>query len=490
MLVCVRKLLGFLFVPLLLFPGTGRAADDATWLKYLHQGYAGFTFGDGTIRTLTYDLTETADGKPLLSGHVIREGLAYREDVSWAKENISSSDGFTGSVFWYSDENGFTTRLGGNGVSPTYADDLIETDAIAALPWTYERTETDAGIDLAVARVTLDNGFPIELYVDRASGAYKRIVLDPDGAYRETYKAITYVEPRPGLHVIAAMQGDAGKDHTTVANIQLDPLVADADLRPPPRSAQWSFGTSTIPLTLTHDRIVVHATINGVQGTFLLDTGAAGIFLSGDFARRAHIAKATGHTTLSSLYGTVKSDIGHVDSLQIGDSTLSNALVYYGMDSPDVWGPDGLLGYGALAGAYVSIDLKHATMTLRDASDVDPNVAGGTVVPASFAAGQPTIGMLLNNSLHFDAIVDTGNPGGVVIPAAVVVGYGLHLSGGNYCGQLDTLSIGSIKYESPDACMAFGGGGRILLVGMDFLRKFDRIDFDYPVGSLVLFPKS
>jgi hypothetical protein len=473
---------------LLLSPGIGRA-EDAAWLKYTHHRYAGFTFGNGTIHTFSYDLTETSGGKLVLKGHVVRAALAYREDVQWAKENVDSSDGFTGKVFWYSDENGFATRLGGNDVPLTYAEDLIETDAIATLPWTYERTVTEAGADLAVVRVTLDNGFSIDLYVDRATGAYRRVVLDPDGAYEQRLRTITYVEPRPGLRVVAAMQAGDVKDVTTVANIQLNPFVGDADLQPPVRSAQWSFGTSAIPVTLTHDRIVVQATVNGVKGTFLLDTGAAGIFLSGAFARRAHVAQATGHTTLWSLYGAEKSDIGRVDTLQIGDSILAHALVYYGMESPDVWGPDGLLGYGALAGAYVSINLKDATMTLRNATDVDPAAEGGTVVPASFAGGQPVIGMLLNDSLHFDAIVDTGNPGGVVIPAAVVVGYGLRLRGGTYCGQLDTLSIGEIKYESPDACMAMGGGGRILLAGMDFLKKLDRIDFDYPIGALVLFPK-
>ncbi len=479
------------FVFVLLFPVAGRGADDAAWLKYTHHGYTGFNFGDGTIHTLAYDFTDTYNKKPVSNGHVVRAGLAYRKSVHWSDENTDSSDGFTGSLFWYSDANGFPTKLEGNDVPSTYAEDLIETDAIAALPWSYERTVTESGADLAAVRVTLNNGFPIELYVDRASGAYKRVVLDPGGAYEMSLDNIVYREAQPGLRVITAMQYGKDGDRLTVDHVVLNPLVADVDLQPPSRTAQWKFGTGTVPLTLTHDRIVVHASVNGVPGTFLLDTGAAGIFFTGDFARRAHITHATGHGSAISLYGTEKTDIGRIDSLQIGDSTLTNALVYYGMASFDVWGPDGLLGYGALAGAYVSVNLKDATMTLRDAADVDPASTGGMVVPASFAGGQPSIAMLLNKRLTFDAVVDTGNPGGVVIPARIISGYGLHFyqPDSGPCGRLDTLSIGTLNYDSPDACVAFGGGGRWLLAGMDFLRKFDRIDFDYPLGDVVLFPK-
>jgi len=27
------------------------------------------------------------------------------------------------------------------------------------------------------------------------------------------------------------------------------------------------------------------------------------------------------------------------------------------------------------------------------------------------------------------------------------------------------------------------------LVGMDFLKQFDRIDFDYPAGDIIFYPK-
>jgi len=485
---CAATLAFFL---VLAFPVASRATDDATWLKYAHRAYTGFTFGDGTIHTLAYDFTDTYEKKAMSNGHAVRVGLAYRENVHWSDENIESSDGFTGSLFWYADSNGFATGLRGNDVPPTYAEDLIETDAIAVLPWTYQGTVKDSGADLAMVRVTLNNGFPIELYVDRATGAYRRAVLDPGGAYEMSLQNIVYTEARPGVRVISAIQFGNDGDLITVNHIAVNPVVSESDLQPPPRTAQWQFGTGAIPLTLTHDRIVVHAAVNGVTGTFLLDTGAAGIFFTGDFARRAHIAKATGHGFADSLYGSEKIDVGRVEALKIGDSTLTNALVYYGMAPFDVWGPDGLLGYGALAGAYVSLDLKDATMTLRDAADVDPSSTGGIVLPASFAEGQPSIPMLLNKSLVFDAVVDTGNPGGVVIPARIISGYGLHFyqSDAGPCGKLDTLSIGALNYDSPDACVAYGGGGRWLLAGMDFLRRFDRVDFDYPLGDVVLFPK-
>ncbi len=463
----------------------GAASDGSAWFKNLHRSYTGFAFGDGTIKTISYDMTWIGPkGKIIESDHLTRDALAYRDDAHYVKENTNDSAGFTGSVFWYSDENGFPTKLIGNEVSTRYATDLVETDAITAVPWNYRKDVTESGATLAVVRATLSTGISIDLYIDRATGAYKRVVIDPEGAYQTTLRDITYGEVGPGLKFMSGWKSH--DDAASAKNFVLNPIVSDSDLRPPAQTAKWTFGTQPMPIDQTHKRIVIHATVDGVLGTFLLDTGAAGIFLSGDFARRAHL-KPIGHGGTETLYGSQRSDIGRVGTFQFGDSTLSNVIVYYGMPTFDTWGPDGLIGYGALAGAHVSLDLKHSTLTLSDASQLGPSPPGGVTVPAGFADGQPTISMMLNKSLELDTIVDTGNPGGVLIPFAIVQAYGLHFSG-TYCGNLDALSVGTIRYDSPRACLATGEG-RWVLAGMDFLKQFDRVDFDYPVGDIIFYPK-
>src|SRR5215469_13362656 len=110
-----------------------RAEDDATWLKTKHRAFAGFTFGDGTIRSMSYDERVMRKGEkdPVTISHVKRVGLVYRADALQVKANETDHTGFTGNLFWYSDESGQTTKLGGNTVSPKYGWDLVWTDAIA-----------------------------------------------------------------------------------------------------------------------------------------------------------------------------------------------------------------------------------------------------------------------------------------------------------------------------------------------------------------------
>ena len=66
-------------------------------------------------------------------------------------------------------------------------------------------------------------------------------------------------------------------------------------LHPPLQTAQWSFlNAAPFPIKFTRRRILVEAKVNGVQGLFILDSGAQNIVLSGTFARRAGL-RAVGH---------------------------------------------------------------------------------------------------------------------------------------------------------------------------------------------------
>lgn len=151
---------------------------DETALKAQHRAYTGYSFGDGNIQTLKYtERGSKTDGKAVFESAVVRAGLAFRENTHEVKQNIDVSQGFTGKVFWYSDQNGFTGIVADASTGDIYARDLLETDAIAALPWSYRESATDDGIKVAVVRVTLANGLNIDLHVDTATGAYHRVII-------------------------------------------------------------------------------------------------------------------------------------------------------------------------------------------------------------------------------------------------------------------------------------------------------------------------
>lgn len=295
------------------------------------------------------------------------------------------------------------------------------------------------------------------------------------------------------MRVISSLQVEEDDPTTIVdSNFEKNPTVADADLHPPAQTAHWDFGpTGVVPFTSPHHRIIVHATVNGVLGTFLVDSGAAEMFISGNFARRAGLTPI-GHSKAYSLYGTEKTTIGKISTFTLGDSTLHDVLVDYGTAEFDTDGADGLLGYGLFGGADIMVDFKNGTLTIRD-----PAVAasapsdGGTHVKASFGTGQAMIPMTLDKSVLFDTVVDTGNPDLVLIPDRQITRHALRFYAHDAradCGYIDTLTVGTLSYDHPRACQMYGSD-RWLLVGMDFLKKFDRVDFDYPNGELVFYPK-
>ncbi len=492
------KFLGLIAASLLLLGAVASQppqVDDAQWLKNLHRTYVGYTFGDGHVDSLAYDEEVREDGskEPIRETHVRNVHLVYRNDVRNVKANYTSSNGFTGNVFWYSDQNGITTRRAGNSVPTIYAEDLVWTDAIATLPWHYLETKDIDGASVAVARVRLQGGMPIDLFVDRATGAYKRIeILGAGGDYQEEIDVKSYVEVAPGLRMIDSWRYNDASDYHTLRNFAVNPLVSDADLHPPAQTAQWSFsGGKAFPVEFAHHRILAHATINGVPGTFIVDTGADNIYLTGSFARRAHLT-AMGHGESASFAGEDKQDVGRVSTLTLGDNTLTNVLVYYGGKTLDEFDYDGLLGYPVFATANVLLDFDSHSMTLNDPSLV-PHLDDAVSIAGSFGDGVPMIPMALNKTLYFDMMLDTGNPDEIVFPYYLLPKYGLHLyrSREHYgvsCGTLDPLSISTLTYYEPTGC-ASAGYGRWILAGLDFLNQFRRIDFDYAGGTVVFVPR-
>jgi hypothetical protein len=472
-------------------PASSRADDDATWLKTKHRAYAGFAFGDGKVRSMSYDdrVMRPGQKEPVVVSHYRRAGLVYRVDAQHVKQNETDSGGFTGNVFWYSDASGQTTRRAGNSVVPEYAENLVWTDAIATLPWHFVENVNDHGANLAVVETTLSVGMPIRLYIDAATGAYYRITIDPRGDYRDDIFIDTYGEPQTGIHIPNKYHYEGEDGAVYRDNLVVNPIISDGDLHPPAETARWTFGSlAPIPFDLTKYRIVLHAKVNGVEGRFLLDTGADSIYFTGDFARRAKIA-ATGHSQFYTLYGTEKTDIGKA-TIQLGENTLSDAVVYFGMREADKEGPDGFLGYGLFASTNLDINFDAKSLTIGDADPVlTPNAIS---LPASFGDGQPSIQMTLQ-STRVDVTLDTGNPEGVVFPLPLLAEYGWRLASGKHgqgllCGDLDPLTIGTFVYQSPHGC-ASDSNGRWVLAGLDFLRTFHSVDFDYLHGNVVFYPK-
>ncbi|MBV8363931.1 MAG: aspartyl protease family protein [Candidatus Eremiobacteraeota bacterium] len=469
------------------------AADDATTLLAKHKAYAGWQFGDPGVKVLELTETATRDSTIELRERVRRIGLLYRIDARNVKAGTDSSIGFTGNLFWYSDENGFTVPIIGDAAKVSLAQDLFFTDAVTQLPWTWLRDERRWNTQYAVIRAEQPNAFPLEIYVDPQTGAYGGATIDPKGDNAQTIRIIDY-QKVANKHFINQWKFDGSRRTVGISDIKLAAPILPEDLHPPAQTAHWEFKNATpFPIRLTQKRIVIKARVNGVEGSFLLDSGAGRIFLSGAFARRAGI-KATGQTESRTLYGTQKVDAGKAATIDVGGNILHDIKLYFGQPEFDAEGPDGLMGFALLAGAFTTLDFERSTLQLQDPNTVDPAAVQGVHVGVDLSNGTPRALMnVQGKTTTVNATIDTGDPRFALISDELVNTYGLRMTAAGVfggCGTLDNMSIGPLVYDKPNACTVQFGGVHDALIGYDFLKGLSKVYFDYPRAMMILTPRA
>ncbi|HTU70483.1 MAG TPA: retropepsin-like aspartic protease [Candidatus Baltobacteraceae bacterium] len=496
---------------LVLLCASSAFADDGNALKAKHVAYTGWQFGSDAVSSL--DITETitrdSDAKVLRTEHWKSIGALFRQDTAEKQSAENFSTGFTGNVFWRSDASGFTVPLIGKVDKYILASDLVFTDAVTALPWIVRGSSTVDGTACTIVHVEQQNSLPIDLCVDPASGAYKRVTIGPGTDYETTFDVLAYGEVTAGRRIITRYKYEGSTaTHTVTAMSAND--VTTGELHPPVQTAAWDFSNpKPFPIELSPHRIVVNATVNGVQGKFMLDTGASEIFFSREFAAKAHL-KSAGSFEAHGIVSALDVQTARVDSLTVGGNTLHNVMVAYGGDVLDPAVPDGQLGFSLLAGADVTLDVSNQTMQIQPPGTLDLTKIPGVRVGVDLVSGQPSVPMKLDDTIDVDATIDSGNPQEVLISPDLATKYGLKMLvdpslagyfsshrgmrgiGANYevveCGHIDEMELGPIHYTYVGACKSPSFSGRAALVSLDFLRNFDTIYFAYPRATMVLVP--
>ena len=291
--------------------------------------------------------------------------------------------------------------------------------------------------------------------------------------------------------MISSYTVDDGKSVTTYTKFEPNVTVSDADLHPPVPISSWTFGDGTpFPFTMTHDRMLVDATVNGVKGRFLVDTGADSITLDDRFADRAHAQVLDNSDTAQMLSGEVKTRLRKVQTITFGNSTLHDVIAFsqsfsmsqYGFDV-DNDHFDGLIGFDLFAGAVVRLDVYASRMTILD-PNTDLSAEKGLPILVNLSQENPIIPMTLNKTTPVNAMLDTGSPSIILFGPDLISKYHFKTFGG--CAPIQTLSIGPIVYGNQSAC-EYGVGANYMLIGFDFLKHFDFV-FDYPHGRMFMRP--
>jgi len=478
-------------------------ADDAAALLAKHRAYVGWQLGDGSVPGL--QLTRefrTSKGKLTQRATEIRAGMLLRRDYSDAKTGLTDSLGFTGHVFWETNYNGFVTPIVGTGASFQLAVDVLLSEGTSELPGTLHGTGTVDGKTYPIVRVAMGGATPIDLYVDPQTGAYVRAVVDPGGSEETSYTIASYMTIAPGKRMIGSFRIGDGGGIFTYTKSHIDPAVTAAELHPPAPQARWAF-TNDRPfkIQVTGDRIYVDATVNGVLGTFILDTGDSGITLTDQFADRAKVASITDSSAWG-IGGVFKTRTRRAKTIEIGGNTLSNTIVQtYNNQYPrksDRVNPDGLIGFDLLAGAMVTLDTANQTMQIQNPATASLNTSAGLPLLVELSSDTPSVPVTLDHKVTIEATFDTGDPS-LIIFSADLLDHGLTILTGRAivggmggtelmrCGQIDSINLGPIVYQTPVACASHEFSKHAGLIGLDFLRHFNFI-FDYPQSIIVMTP--
>lgn len=489
--------IGQLVMALLLPVAALAQSQDAASLLALHRQYVGWQFGDGTFTSM--HVSGTATYAPTDAPQVsmtfteLRLGALYRTTTVNSGTGVATAAGFTGRLFWGSSEDGFPYPLIGQAERYAIARQLVFNEGILGLPTTMESPQSVNGVQCSVVRVTPPAAFPIDLYINPTTGAFERIVIDPDGGYETQFDNIQYSDALPGKRVISGYKASDGRFTWAATSITPNAPVSADELHPPAQTVSWTFGNPRpFPVTITHFRVLLDATINGVQGRFILDTGADGIYLDPGFAARARIHMLHALGAVYGVTGSHRVTTGIADSVAIGGNTLSNVVVhsmsftdydYRGLDGQSY---DGLIGYPLFGGAVVTLRFSNSTMAIANPQTADLSSAPGMPVALDLSGGIPMISSTLDDGFGVDAMLDTGNPGIFLISPDLVSKYHFPQPMGG-CLQLRSLTLGTIRYVAQGACENGLLFDREVLAGFDLLKHFDLI-FDYSRGEMIMDP--
>lgn len=493
------------------------ASDDPAALQSLHQTFVGWRYGDPNVTSLTLDgaWIRTKDGKDetIQKRHEVRRGFA-RRTTSTSPRGTQTDSGFTGSLFWAANQNGFTVPLLGEAALQRITSYALFNEETTLLTAKATGHKTVRGVDTVVLRITRPNSTapPMDVYENPQTGAYMRAVVSPGLPLEYTYDILNYTEFSPGKKVIGAYRlVDEPTDTFTYSKVVANAAVSDEELRPPAPRSMWTFANDQpFPIKVTEKRIILTARVNGVEGRFIMDTGdAAGISFTREFAGRAKLKKLAERQSYG-IGGVSKDDVNVIDSLEIGGNTLKNVIVTSGLRELDSNAPDGLIGYDFLAGAVVDVDIDNQLMTILDPKLRGPDLTAGIPVRIDLSDQLPIVPMKLNNSIEVFGMLDSGDPVEVLFssdlifkngmkflvdsgPSSVLNSYRLIGGVGGYeavrCGKLDSLQLGNVTYRPVPACESkFNGNSNRVLVGFDFLRGFN-MTFDYPHAIILFTPR-
>lgn len=455
-----------------------------------HEQAIGYSLGDGKSKPYQMETTTTwtsGGGKQTRSTIIKRAGVYFHNEST--RNGRTSGFGFDGRVFWQRNYNGNVS---------------IDTAQERAfdVTWAVIRSEAyDATVNPEVIRVTPGeyvvriqpkDAVPADVYFDRQTYYVKRVDVDP----LQDPNSIVYSDfKRFGSVVFATKWTQAGVQ-TAVDTVLWDaPLTVD-DFSAPNQRDYATFpasGSTSLSFDDRIDAVRFDATINGVKGRFLLDSGAALVFINPSFATRAHLKPSDAEVN-EGISETVRTRYAKVDDLAIGDMHLTAFEAQIG-DKDFASDFDGLIGYDVLNQVVCAINFDKKTLTFSNPSTFKYSGTGGALI-IGLDDGTPIIQAKINEKLPVYMGIDTGAGGSLLFtrifldrhPGIVEQAFHGYVTGSSIqqasLGTLQEIDVGPYQFFGLAALnvLSFGGfaSNRQVqgLIGYQVVRRFNVV-FDY-----------
>jgi len=441
--------------------------------------------------------------------HVVRRG--DDRSATLVLGPFTTRSGTVGGQAWHQNENGYTIL---DPVEPSQsARVLSQSLAHRVQPDRYVITET------------LSNGLLRRTFYDPADLSVMRLELERS---RRVFH-VEYSDFRPGPNGRRKAWLERGSDdrgNTYEARLTADQPGATVDdlllAVPPDRRTLVEFPADRdevrLPASVDGGRIHVTVNINGYPLTFLLDSGASGIFINPEAALELHL-KSYGSAAMT-VAGTFASTRVIAPAVNIGPIVMHDVVMgTIPLDSPEGTGDRvvGLLGYDFIAGTALRVTYGNEWSSgqvdaIRPSAFSPPPLATASM-PIRLNQQVPVVHVDIGGAASDDFIVDTGAEAPVILfdrfvkahPTAVadrgigtgfdpdqsaVFGVGgrvpimpLRLSSFRFA-DLEFKNFIVLRAEDPGAFGDYRDDG---LLGALFLRYFT-LYLDYPHGRLYFEP--
>ncbi len=350
----------------------------------------------------TEDWTLTVEG---LSGHIHAARRGDDDVQVTVLGPFTTSSGRVGGKSWHQNENGYTIVTGSAPEERVASSSPVVSRTVRRV-----RSPVDAYL-METRRI---NGVVERAYY--APSDY--LLLRMEYEFKGQTNHIDYTDIRRDTYgrrawrIEGSFAKGSNKSDERLIRVNENPQLDDAAFAiPPSRGTFVEFppGVDTVRISNSVDtHIYTTVNINGHDLTFILDSGASGIFIDTQAAKELGLP-LYGRATMS-VAGTFQRSRTIAPVVQVGDLTMHNVAMYTG---PLDWQEgskriSGLLGYDFIAGAAIRVDYQHQTVDASRPSAFTPPELATAQMPIRLDEQVPVVSVGVGNSQSTSMIVDTG----------------------------------------------------------------------------------